>query len=50
MYVGENLPMRAKESQNRNLVWLSEIILGLVSVFKEASRNFIFIFLFNKAG
>jgi hypothetical protein len=31
-------------------MWLLEQYLELVSVFKEASRNFVFIFLFNKAG
>jgi hypothetical protein len=33
--------MRAKESLKRNLMWLSEQLLELVNVFKEASRNFI---------
>jgi hypothetical protein len=31
--------MRVKESLNRNLMWLSEQLLELVSVFKEASKN-----------
>jgi hypothetical protein len=33
--------MRAKERRNRNLMQLSELLLEL-SVFKEASRSFIF--------
>jgi hypothetical protein len=32
------------------LVWLSEQYLEFVSVFKEASRNSIIIFLFKKAA
>jgi hypothetical protein len=40
----KNWPMRAKESLNRNLMRLSEQLLELVSVFKEASKNFILIF------
>jgi hypothetical protein len=42
--------MRAKQSQNRNVMGLSEQSLELVSVFKEAGRNFIVIFLLNTAG
>jgi hypothetical protein len=34
--------MRANESPNRNLMSLSEQLLELVNVFKEASKNFIF--------
>ncbi len=41
MYIGENRPMREKDSLNRNLMWLSEQTLELVRIFKEASRNFI---------
>ncbi len=37
--------MRAKESRDSNLMWLSEQFLELVSAFKEASKNFILIFL-----
>ncbi len=39
-------PVRMKESRNRNrnLMRLTEQSLELVSVFKEASRNFTFIF------
>jgi hypothetical protein len=40
----DNRPMRARESRNINLMLLSEQVLELVSVFKEASRNFLFIF------
>jgi hypothetical protein len=47
MFTRKNWPMRAKESQNRNLIRLSEQLLELVSVFKEASKNFILIFLQN---
>jgi hypothetical protein len=47
MYTGENQP---KESRNRNLMRLSEQVLGLVSVFKEARGNIEFIFLMNEAG
>jgi hypothetical protein len=36
MYTGENQPMRAKESWNRNLMQLSEQSLELISIFKEA--------------
>jgi hypothetical protein len=32
----------------KNLIWISDHSLELVSVFKEASKNFTFIFLFNK--
>ncbi len=35
-YTGENQPMRAKESWNRNLIQLSEQSLELISIFKEA--------------
>jgi hypothetical protein len=40
-----NPPMRAKESRNRNMMRLPEQSLELVSIFKEARRNFIFNFL-----
>jgi hypothetical protein len=40
--------MRAKESRTGNVMRLSVQFLELVNVFKEASRNFIFIFLFNE--
>jgi hypothetical protein len=33
--------MRAKERLNRNLMLIAEILLELVSVFNDASRNFI---------
>ncbi len=50
MYTGENLPMRAKESRNRNfLMRLSEQSLELVTGFKEARRDLIYIFIFHKA-
>ncbi len=44
MYTRKNLPMRAYENMNRILMRLSEQLLELVSVFKEASKNFILIF------
>ncbi len=49
---GENRLIWAKESQNRNVVPLSEQLLVLGSVFKEARRNCILIFSWtkNKAG
>jgi hypothetical protein len=42
MYTGKNRPMRAKESRNRNLMQLTEEILELLRVFKEANaiKNF----------
>jgi hypothetical protein len=40
IYAGENRPIRAKESRNRNLMRLSEFILESESVFEEAGRNF----------
>jgi hypothetical protein len=46
----KNRPMRANESRNRNLMPLSEQIFELVSAFKEASKNFILIFVLNLAG
>jgi hypothetical protein len=49
-HLSENRPIREKESQNRNLMQLSEQSLEEISVFKEASINVIFISLFNKAG
>jgi hypothetical protein len=39
MYTGENRPMTAKESRNRNSDAAFEQSLELVSVFKEASKN-----------
>ncbi len=38
--------MKEKESRNRNLKRISEQSLELVSVFRKASRYFIFIFLY----
>jgi hypothetical protein len=46
----KNLPIRAKESRNRNLMRLSHQALGLLSFFNEASRKFIFIILLKKAA
>jgi hypothetical protein len=49
MYTGENEPMLEKESWNRN----SNVAFGTIfwgSVFKEASRKFIIILLFDKAA
>jgi hypothetical protein len=34
--------MRKKESQDKNFIRLSELLLEFVSVFKEATRNLIF--------
>jgi hypothetical protein len=45
----EKIEMREKESGNRNLMQLLEQSIELVSVFKEATRNFIFISLFKKS-
>jgi hypothetical protein len=50
MYTREIQPMRVKKRRNRNLMRLTEQSLELGSVFKEESRNFTFIFLFNKPG
>jgi hypothetical protein len=44
LYTGKNRPMTAKERL------LSEQFQNNVSVFKEASRNFIILFLFHKAA
>ncbi len=48
-YAAENRTIRAKESRNRNLMWLLEFILESESVFEEAAETLI-IFLLNKAG
>ncbi len=40
--------MRAKESLNRNLMWLSEQLLEAVRNVKEARKNFILIFFITK--
>jgi hypothetical protein len=45
MYTGEMGPMREKESGIRNLMLLSEQCLELLTVFKEAGRDFIFFYL-----
>ncbi len=47
LYSGEIQPMRVNEGRSRYLLLLAEQSLELVSVFKEASRNFTCIFLFN---
>ncbi len=39
--------MRAKDNLNKNMMRLSEQLLQLISIFKEASKNFILIFLYN---
>jgi hypothetical protein len=46
----EKIINESKESRNRNLMQLLEQFLELVSVFKEASKNFIIIFLLKCAG
>jgi hypothetical protein len=48
MNAGESQPMRAKERQNRNLTRLLGQFLELVSVFEEASRTFILVFILIK--
>jgi hypothetical protein len=47
MYTGKNLPIKAKERRNRNLMQLTGQFLELVSVLKEARKNFVLIFLLN---
>ncbi len=42
--------MRAKESRNGHLMRLSEQVLAIVGVLKEASKNFRLFFLLNQAG
>jgi hypothetical protein len=49
-YTEEKRPMREKESKNRNFDTFSKQFLELVNVLMEASRNFLFIFLFIKAA
>ncbi len=44
MYTKKNWTRRAKESLNRNLMRLSEQLLELVSVFKEASKTSFWLF------
>jgi len=44
----KNRSMKAKESRSRNLMRLSEQFLESISVFKEASRNFLSIFLLTR--
>jgi len=39
MFTGKNLPMRAKESQARNLMRLSKQFLELVSIFKKSKNS-----------
>jgi hypothetical protein len=51
MYLGENWPLAAEESRSID----SEAAFGtifrtIVTVFKEASRDLLVIFLFHKAG
>jgi hypothetical protein len=58
MYTGENRPIAEKQRQKRpmkekkswdiNLIGLLEPCLELISAFKEASRNIIFIFCYLK--
>ncbi len=45
IYITKNRPTVAKESLNRNVLRLLKRSLEIVSVFKELSRNFKFIFL-----
>jgi hypothetical protein len=47
VYTAKNRPNVAKESLNRNLMRLLKQSLEIVSVFKELSNNFVFIFLLN---
>jgi hypothetical protein len=41
---------RKEKTEDRKLMQFSEQIFELVSIFKEASRNFLFIFSFNRPG
>jgi hypothetical protein len=50
MYTGKNRLMRAIESPNRTLMRLSEHFLKLVSVFKEARKNFKLVFFLKYRG
>jgi hypothetical protein len=42
--------MSKREASAEITIRLRELFLELVSVYKEASRNFVHIFLLNKAG
>jgi hypothetical protein len=47
---GENQPMTEQEASAEIMIRLKEHFLELVSVYQQASRNFVHIFLLNKAG
>jgi hypothetical protein len=47
---GENKPMTERRVGRDIMIRLSELFLEKVCFYREASRNFIFIFLLNKAG
>jgi hypothetical protein len=49
IYTGENQPIWAKESRNRNLMWLLEQSSESVSISKKQAETWCFFFL-NKAG
>jgi hypothetical protein len=49
MYNGENSPLTAKESRNRNSDAAFGTIFRIRTFFKEARRDLIITFLFNKA-
>jgi hypothetical protein len=49
-YTLEKSTNESKGKMEQNWMWLSKQFLELVNIFKEASKNFIFIFLLNKAG
>jgi hypothetical protein len=42
--------MTEREAGTEIMIRLTEQVLELVSIYKEASRNFVHIFLLNKAG
>jgi hypothetical protein len=47
---GENQPMTEREAGTEIMIRLTEQFLELVNIYKEASRNFVHIFLLNKAS
>jgi hypothetical protein len=50
MDTGENQPMTEREAGTEIMIRLTDQLLELVSVYKEASRHFVYIFLLNKPG
>jgi hypothetical protein len=47
---GEKRPTKEREAGTKIMIRLLEQILELASIFKEANRNLIYIFILNKAG